>query len=80
MERSQDDGFPDAPIRHCPACMQTLPANSCLTIDKDNGVLDVRPNTREEAREAVEEARQEGGGPRLGGPRPVARPRPQGRP
>eukprot|EP00974_Lingulodinium_polyedra_P041854 4019256-Lingulodinium_polyedra.AAC.1 len=60
MERAQDDGFPDAPIRHCPACMQTLPAylflcfncGAYLMIDKDNGVLGVRPNTFNEARAA----------------------------
>eukprot|EP00974_Lingulodinium_polyedra_P047391 4547888-Lingulodinium_polyedra.AAC.1 len=70
MELSQDAGFPDAPIRHCPACVQTLPAylfvcfrcGVYLMVDGDNGALDMRPNTLEEAREAVVEARKEGGG------------------
>eukprot|EP00974_Lingulodinium_polyedra_P013111 1272262-Lingulodinium_polyedra.AAC.1 len=60
MERALDDGSPDASIRHCPACVQTPPAylflcfncGAYLIIDKDNGVLDARPNTLEEAREA----------------------------
>eukprot|EP00974_Lingulodinium_polyedra_P049652 4775766-Lingulodinium_polyedra.AAC.1 len=60
MERAQEEGFPDGPIRHCPACAQTLPAyifvcftcGADLMIDRDNGVLDVRPNTFAEAREA----------------------------